>query len=101
MQSTLKMLEKLDNLLSEADEYVSCANIYSADPDLKAAYIDLARCHYDGYEKLSKCSTRITERKYANMTSEQKHMMQELVDWHKDKFDDRAAKIKMRLEQFR
>lgn len=99
MQVTLKMLEKLDNLLDETEEYIKCATMHSDDSDLKSAYLDLTRCHYDGYEKLSKCAERSIERKAAGMPEGQ--TFRQMVEWHKDKFDDRAAHLKTKLEQAR
>lgn len=99
MQITLKMIEKLDNLLDEADEYVSCATMHADDSELKNAYLDLARCHYDGYGKLSKCCERAVERKAK--TSQHGPAIQEMAGWHKTKFDKRAAEIKQRLDQAR
>lgn len=101
MQITLKMVEKMDKLLEEADELITCANAHSDDTELKSIYLDLARCHYDGYEKLSKCCERVVERKAQGMPDGQGHALKEMAEWHKDKFDDRAAKIKMRLQQVR
>lgn len=99
MQITLKMMEKLDNLLNEADELITCATAHSDDPELKAIYLDLARCHYDGYEKLSKAAERSVERKADHM--EHGHVLKEMAAWHKDKYDERAAKIKLRLDHMR
>lgn len=100
MQVTLKMVEKLDNLLDEADEYIKCATAHADDHELKSTYLDLARCHFDGYEKLSKCCERLVDRK-AEANQQDGHAIREMVGWHKDKFDDRASKIKMRLSQVR
>lgn len=99
MQIALKMVEKLDDLLDEADEYIKCAMMHSDDSELKSAYLDLARCHYEGYEKLSKCCERMTERKSQN--SDHGHAIKEMVEWHKDKFAKRAMEIKHKLEQAR
>lgn len=99
MQITLKMVEKLDNLLDEADEYIKCATMHADDSDLKDAYISLAKCHYDGYEKLSKCCERTVERKAQG--SEHGHAIQEMAMWHKDKFDKRAMEIKHKLDNMR
>lgn len=99
MQITLKMVEKLDDLLDEADEYIKCATMHADDSELKAAYLDLARCHYDGYEKLSKCAERAIERK--SVGSEHGSAIREMANWHKDKFDKRAMEIKHRLDQAR
>lgn len=99
MQIALKMVEKLDNLLDEADEYIKCATMHSDDNELKSAYLDLARCHFDGYEKLSKCCERMAERKAAG--SEHGHAIKEMVEWHRDKFTKRAMEIKHKLENAR
>lgn len=99
MQVTLKMIEKLDNLLDEADEYVQCATMHTDDSELKNTYLDLARCHYDGYEKLSKCCERAVDRK--SKTAQHGAAIQEMAGWHKNKFDKRAAEIKQRLDQAR
>lgn len=100
MHCTLKIIEKLDDLLDEAEEYVSCSTQHGDDQDLKSAYIDLARCHYDGYEKLRKCAERCVERK---STSGHPHAeaMREMAAWHFDKFDERAAKVKHKMDQVR
>lgn len=101
MQITLKMIEKLDNLLDEAEEYVKCATQHAHDDnDLKAAYLDLARCHYDGYEKLSKIAERAVDRKATNM-GERGLALKEMAEWHKDKFDERAHKIKTKMDNAR
>lgn len=99
MHVTLKTIEKLDNLLDEAEEYVKCATAHSDDSELKNTYMDLARCHYDGYEKLAKCVERSVERKAAGHPEGQ--AIKEMAGWHMDKFADRASKIKMRMEQAR
>lgn len=99
MQIALKMVEKLDNLLDEADEYIKCATMHSDDTELKSAYLDLARCHYEGYEKLSKCCERMAERKA--QSSEHGHSIKEMVEWHRDKFTKRAMEIKHKLENAR
>lgn len=99
MQITLKMVEKMDELLDEADDLVKCATMHSDDPELKAIYLDLARCHYEGYEKLSKVAERAVDRK--SQTTEHGHVIKEMAMWHKDKFDKRAAEIKHKLEQAR
>lgn len=100
MHVTLKTMEKLDDLLDEADEYVTCATAHADDHDLKSAYLDLARCHYDGYEKLAKIAERSVERK-ASAGGEKAQVVREMAQWHLDKFADRASKIKMRLDQVR
>lgn len=97
MQASLKMVEKMDDLLDEAEEYVKCANVHSEDPELKSAYLDLARCHYNGYENLAKCCERVTERKMQG--SEHGHAIKEMVEWHKDKFTKRAMEIKHKLDK--
>lgn len=99
MHITLKMIEKLDDLLDETEEYIKCATTQSDDSDLKSAYIDLAKCHFEGYEKLSKCCERAVEKKAEHMP--EGHAIKEMVEWHKDKFTDRAMKIKARLDQIR
>ena len=101
MHITLKMMEKLDNLLNEANEYVTCANAHADDSDLKNAYLELARCHYDGYENLSRAADRAMERKTRNMSDEKASVVREMVAWHKDKYDERAKKIKEKIEQSR
>lgn len=99
MHVTLKTLEKMDALLDEAHEYIDCARKVSDDPGLKSAYVDLARCHYDGYENLSREAERMMERKRATMSDGE--IYKEMCEWHKDKFDERATKIKQMLEQVR
>lgn len=101
MQVTLKMIEKMDNLLDETDEYIKCANQHADDSDLKSAYISLAKCHYDGYEKLMHCCERAVERKSQGMPGEKGEAIREMAGWHKDKFDKRAAELKHKLEQVR
>lgn len=99
MHITLKMIEKLDNLLEEAEEYIECATAHSDDSELKRTYVDLATCHYEGYEKLSKYCERAIERKAHNGTEGQ--VIKQMADWHRNKFDEKAAKVKRRLEQLR
>lgn len=99
MQICLKMMEKLDDLLNEADEYVQCATQHSDDNELKSAYLDLARCHYDGYEKLSKCAERMADRKAQG--HQDGHAIREMVGWHKNRYEERASKIKHKLDQAR
>lgn len=99
MQTTLKMVEKLDNLLDETEEYIKCATMHADNSDLKSAYLDLARCHYDGYEKLSKCAERAVERKSAGLPEGQ--TIRQMMEWHKDKFDERADRLKKKLDQVR
>lgn len=100
MHTTLKTMEKLDKLLTEADELITCASICD-DPELKSIYMDLARCHYDGYEKLSKAGERMVERKTQQMPDEKAQVIREMAAWHKEKYDERAAKIKHRLDSMR
>ena len=99
MQITLKMMQKLDGLLTEADEYITCANAHADNPELKATYLDLARCHYDGYEKLSKCAERAVEQKADHVPHGQ--AIKEMVAWHKDQYDERAEKVHKRLQNAR
>lgn len=99
MHTMLKMIEKLDNLLDETDEYIMCANAHAENPELKSTYLDLARCHFDGFEKLEKCCERAVEQKAQSMPDGQ--VIRQMVGWHKDKFDERAATIKHKLEQAR
>lgn len=100
MQVTLKMVEKMDDLLDETEELLKCANTHSDDSDLKSVYLDLARCHYDGYEKLSQYANRVVERR-ANGNAEKGQAIREMVDWHKDKFDKRARELKEKMSQVR
>lgn len=99
MHVTLTMIEKMDNLLDEADEYIKCAHSSADDNDLKSAYLDLARCHFEGYEKLSKCIERAVERKAQTMPNGE--AIKEMAGWHKDKFDKRAHEIKARIDKAR
>lgn len=99
MQVTLKMVEKMDELLDETEELIKCANMHSDDSELKRVYVDLAMCHYEGYEKLCKVAERTVERKAASLPEGQ--TVRQMMEWHKDKFDDRAAKIKNKLEKIR
>lgn len=100
MQVTLKMCEKMDHLLDEAEELTTCA-MRCDDADLKAVYLDLARCHFDGYEKLARIAGSITERKAQNVGGEKGQVMREMVDWHKDKYRKRAEEIKKKMEEAR
>lgn len=99
MQITLKLVEKMDELLDETDELIKCATMHSDNSDLKSAYIDLARCHYDGYEKLAKVAERCVEQKSANLP--EGTTIRQMMEWHKDKFDERASKLKHKLDQVR
>ncbi len=99
MQVTLKMVEKMEGLLEEADEYITCANTHSDDSELKSIYMDLARCHYDGYEKLSKCCERVVDRK--RNQGPEGEALKKMAEWHKDKFDEKAAKVKLRMDHQR
>lgn len=96
---TMKMIEKLDNLLDEADEYIMCSSAHADDSDLKSAYLDLSRCHLDGYEKLAKCCDHSIERKI--QSTPDGDVLRQMYAWHKNKFDERAATIKHKLEQER
>lgn len=100
MQVTLKMCEKMDKLLDEAEELVTCANRCD-DSELKSVYLDLARCHYDGYEKLANIATRITDRKAKNVGGETGHAMREVVDWHSDKYRKRADEVRKKMDAAR
>lgn len=100
MQVTLKMCEKMDHLLDEANELVTCANRCD-DSELKSVYLELARCHYDGYEKLARIANTITDRKAKNVGGETGHAMREVVDWHKDKYRKRAEEIKHKIDEAR
>lgn len=99
MKVTLKTMEKLDDLLDEAEEYIGCAMKHADDSALKMAYLDLARCHYDGYENLSRIAEQSFERKKQTMPESQ--IYQEMVGWHKEKFLEKANKVKSALEQAR
>lgn len=99
MHLTLKTIEKLEALLEEADEYVDCANKAGEDQALRSAYMDLARCHFEGYEKLSQAAERTFDRK--RQTMPEAEVYKEMCDWHKAKFAERAAKVKMKMEHAR
>lgn len=101
MHATLKMIEKLDDLLDETEEYLKCSNEHMEDIELKNAYMDLARCHFDGFEKLEKCYERVVERKAASKPDGVKETVIEMATWHKNKFNDRAADIKRKMEMVR
>lgn len=101
MQVTLKMVERMDHLLDETEELLKCANAHSDDSELKRVYMDLARCHYDGYENLARIADTVTERKAKNVGGEKGQVMREMVDWHKDKFRKRADEIKKKMEETR
>ena len=101
MHTTLKMVEKLDDLLEETDEYIKCAHECTDNPELKSAYMDLARCHYDGFEKLSKCVERTVERKSQMLGEDKGQLMKEMAAWHMNKFTERAAHLKSRMDQMR
>lgn len=98
MHVTLKVVEKMDNLLDEADELIKCANAHTDDNDLKSIYIDLARCHLDGYERLSNAAQRSIERKAAAQ-GEKGQAIKEMAHWHMDKFEKRAKEIKEKLNK--
>ena len=101
MQVTLKMVEKMDHLLDEAEELAKCATAHSDDTELKSVYLELARCHYDGYEKLARIASTVTDRKARNVGGEKGQVMREMVDWHKDKYRKRAEDIKRKIEEAR
>lgn len=101
MHVTLKTMEKLDNLLDETEEYIKCANAHADDAELKAAYLDLARCHYNGYENLSRVAEQTMDRKTRNMPDDKASVVREMSGWYKDKFTERAAKIKAKMEAAR
>lgn len=88
----------MEDLLDETEEYIKCAH-EADDPDLKSAYHDLARCHFDGFEKLSNCCERAVERKAQHMPDGQRQVVHEMTNWHKEKYDDRAIRIKEKLNQ--
>lgn len=100
MQVTMKMCEKMDHLLDETEELVTCANRCD-DTELKAIYMDLARCHFDGYEKLARMASMITDRKAKNVGGEKGQVMREMVDWHKDKYRKRAEDIRKKMDEAR
>ena len=99
MHVTLKTIEKLDGLLDEAHEYIECATKHTDDKSLRDIYIDLARCHLEGYEKLSKEAERAFERKAQTMPEGE--IYKQMCDWHKAKFEERYAKIKLMMDQSR
>ncbi len=101
MQVTLKLMERLDDLLDETEEYIGCAMKHADDHGLKSAYLDLARCHFDGYERLSKEAMQQEDRKKHNMQGSDSEAYRQMCDWHREKFAKRASKIKMELEQVR
>ena len=101
MQVTLKMVEKMDHLLDEAEELTKCATAHSDDSELKSVYLELARCHYDGYEKLARIAETVVDRKAKNVSGEKGQAMREMVDWHKDKYRKRAMEIKKKMEEVR
>ena len=101
MQVTLKMVEKMNHLLDEAKELTKCATAHSDDSELKSVYLELARCHYEGYEKLARIADKVIERKSNNVSGEKGQAMREMVDWHKDKYRKRAEDIKRKMEEAR
>lgn len=101
MKVTLKMVEKMDHLLDEAEELAKCATAHADDAELKSVYIDLARCHYDGYERLANIATRVVDRKSQQVGGEKGEVMREMVDWHKDKYRKRAEDVKKKIEEAR
>lgn len=101
MQVTLKMVEKMDHLLDEAEELTKCATAHSDDTELKRVYMDLARCHYDGYERLASIAETVVDRKAKNVGGEKGQVMREMVDWHKDKYRKRADQIKKKMDEVR
>lgn len=99
MHVTLKTIEKLDALLDEAKEYTECATKAADDQGLRAAYMDLARCHLDGYEKLSKEAERSFERKQQQRPDGSDY--RDMCNWHKAKFEERHAQIKRMMDEMR
>lgn len=96
MQTTLKMVEKMDNLLNEADDYIKCATMHADDQRLKKIYLDLARCHFSGFQDIEAYCLQAAEKK---ASEKPESGIREMVGWHKDKFDERAATIKHKLDQ--
>lgn len=99
MHITLKMVEKMDRLLEETEDYIKCANMHSDDQQLKKIYLDLARCHFDGFENLEQYCVKAAEQKAAQNPDHK--ILQEMVGWHKDRFDEKAATIKHKLDNAR
>lgn len=98
MHVTLKVVEKMDELLDEAEELTKCATAHTDDSDLKSIYMDLARCHLDGYERLSATARRSIDRKAASQ-GEKGQVVKEMATWHMDKFDKRAKDIKEKMQK--
>lgn len=99
MHRTLMMVEKMDDLLDETEEYINCAIETTDCPDLKETFVKLAKCHYDGYENMMHTAERIVEDKVK--THPHGETVNEMMAWHKKKFHDRAHKLKIRLAEIR
>lgn len=98
MEHTLTCMEKMDKLLDETDEYIKCYS-QTDDVDLKNAYDKLARCHYDGYENLRLAADRMVDKKAHSMPEGQ--TIKKMADWHLEKYDERAHKIKQKMDNLR
>lgn len=98
MEHTLNCMEKMDKLLEEAEEYIKCAG-ETEDSDLRSAYKDLARCHYDGYENLRRCAEHMVDKKAHSHPEGQ--TIKKMADWHMDKYQDKASKIKHKMDSYR
>lgn len=99
MQITLKMMEKMDHLLDETEQYLECANRDADNSELRAAYMDLARCHFDGYKKLARCADHACEQKRHQMQDGETY--RQMVTWHKDKFEKKAEGIEQRMSKMK
>lgn len=99
MERTLMMVEKMDDLLDETEEYIDCASKTVDCPELKETFLKLAKCHYDGYENMMRTAERIVEDKIK--THPHGGTINEMMHWHQKKFDDRAHKLKEKMSAIR
>lgn len=100
MEVTLKAVEKLDTLLDEAEEYIECATVHAGDHELKSVYIDLARCHLEGFEKLNNCIKRSVDKKM-HEGHQDGHTAAKMFHWYHEKFEKRYKELKEKIDQAR
>lgn len=96
MEHTLTCMEKMDKLLDETEDYIKCYS-NTDDVDLKNAYEKLARCHWDGYENMRRAAEAMVDRKSHSMPDGS--VIKKMADWHLDKYDERAHKIKQKMDK--
>lgn len=100
MEITLNAVEKLDCLLDEAKEYITCATAHADDHELKSVYLDLARCHLEGFEKLNNCIKRSVDRKM-HEGHQDGTVAAKMFHWYHEKFEKRYKELKEELERAR